>query len=817
LKAGQVHWKILPEVCVPAALQRMVGGHPLLAETLVRRGITHPEAARAFLDPDCYSPAAAEELPDLVPLVDHLENAINRGDPIWVWGDFDVDGQTATTLLVAALRDVGAQVMHYIPVRARESHGVNLPGLKSIVQSGGKVVLTCDTGITAHDAVEYARQAGIDFLITDHHDLPPELPAAPAVVNPKRLPENHPMRSLPGVGVAFQAARGLEARFGKPGLAEKHLDLLAMGIVADLASLTADTRYWLQRGLAALRQTQRPGLLAIFEMADVVRSRLSEEHISFLLAPRLNALGRLDDANPAVELLTSQDTARVRILAARLEALNAQRRLLCDQVTRAAEAQIDQSPDLLDGPALILAHPTWPAGVIGIVASRLVEQYHMPAILLACPPGEAARGSARSIEGFNITAAIAAVSVAQPGLIQGFGGHPMAAGLSLDAGRLPEFRRAFQRSAGELLGAEARPREIAVDARLPLEELSLDLVDDLERLAPFGPGNPALVMMTENLAVQSSMPVGRNREHLQVTVADAEGLTQKVIWWHAGMLGGGEDGALSDRPGENSPLMEGRIDLAYTVRSSDYRGQRQVQVEWISARPAEIPVIDLHDPLGAVQPPEPVEILDSRREPYPERLLHNLAQQPGVVIWAEGEDIPSDRSSVQEGGLNRYELLTRMKQAGQTAETLVIWTAPPGDGEIQAVLAGIKPRKVVLVARDPQLDAVQPFVRRLAGLVKHIQASGKGRVSLVRLAGAMAHRPETVLVGLEWLAARGFAAVRRVEGDELEVSGPVDAVPGSLPEIERRLIGLLEETAAYRHYFRNAIPQGLFEASRRFR
>jgi single-stranded-DNA-specific exonuclease len=665
-------------------------------------------------------------------------------------------------------------------------------------------VLTCDTGITAHDAAAFARQQGMEFLITDHHDLPPVLPEASAVVNPKRLPENHPLRSLPGVGTAFQAARALAARMGQPDLAEQHLDLVALGIVADLAILTQDTRYWLQRGLEALRETKRPGLLAIYELADVVRSRISEEHIAFLLAPRLNALGRLDDANAAVDLLTSPDPARVRILAAQIESLNAQRRLLCDQVTRAAQDQIDQNPDLLDGPALILAHPSWPAGVIGIVASRLVEQVHLPTILLACPPGEAARGSARSIEGFNITAAIAAVDSAQPGLLQAFGGHPMAAGLSLPAERLPEFRRLFQRAAAEMLGDEARPREIAMDARLSLSELNLDLVDDLERLGPFGPGNPALVMMTENLTLQNATPVGRNGEHLQVTVVDEEGTSQKAIWWHAGILGEAEGDQPVDWSREGSPLVEGRFDLAYTVRSSDYRGQRQIQVEWISARPAAAPVISVQDPFSPASLAVPVDILDGRAESDPVRWVLNRIQPSGVWIWSEGEDLP--------GGLppasNRADLLSRTGSEEGDVQTLVIWTAPPGDAELQAVLQALKPRKILLVGRDPGLDRLEPFLRRLAGLVKHIRA-GHRSANLTRLAGAMAHRRETVLAGLEWLANRGTCTCDRTGEDDVSISGPGPAEPVKAPVIEGRLKGLLNETAAYRAYFRKASSQSL--------
>jgi len=249
---------------------------------------------------------------------------------------------------------------------------------------------------------------GVDMLITDHHDLPAALPQAFAITDPKLLPEGHPLSTLSGSGVAYKLAEELYARFGRPAEAARLLDLATLGLVADLAQLTGDARYLVQRGLEALRHTQRLGLQTIMELAELAPANLTEEHIGFVLGPRLNALGRLADANPAVELLTTTDPLRARVLATQLEGLNTQRQLLCNQVTRAAEAQLRLDPALLAQPVLVLSHPAWPGGVIGIVASRLVERYHKPAILFSAPAGQPARGSARSVAGLNITAAIGA-------------------------------------------------------------------------------------------------------------------------------------------------------------------------------------------------------------------------------------------------------------------------------------------------------------------------------------------------------------------------------------------------------------------------
>ncbi len=354
--------------------------------------------------------------------VQRLLAAVSRGERVCVWGDFDVDGQTATTVLVAALRELGGVVDFHIPVRARESHGVNLPELKRIIREGAELILTCDTGIAAHDPVDYARSQGVR---RDRHR--PSRPAGSSCPTPWRSSTRSCSRRItrwrrfPGWGWPTNWPRHclpLASRAKKEG--DALLDLVALGVVADLAVQSRDTRFLLQRGLERLRNTERLGLQVLMDLAEVNQERLSEEHIAFVLAPRLNALGRLSDANAAVEFLTTNDLSRARILATDLEGLNARRKLLTDQVFEGALAQIERDPGLLERAALVLSHAAWPAGVIGIVASRLVERFDRPVVLIAAPPGELARGSARSVPGCNISAAIAD----QGELLESYGGSP---------------------------------------------------------------------------------------------------------------------------------------------------------------------------------------------------------------------------------------------------------------------------------------------------------------------------------------------------------------------------------------------------------
>jgi len=749
-------------VAVPESLRAAVGGHPLVAETLVRRGLTKVEEVQAFLDPALYDPAPASDLPGLTTAADRLEEAVRQREIICVWGDFDVDGQTATAVLFSALQDLGALVAHHIPSRRRETRGLDRPALEQLINEGVRLILTCDTGINAHEAVGYAQVRDVDVVVTDHHDLPPSLPSARAIVNPKMLPPGHPLRELPGVGVAYKLVEEIYDRAGRPEEAARYLDLVALGIVADVAVLAGDVRYLLQRGLEVLRRTERAGLQALTELAELDPARLTEDHIGFVLAPRLNALGRLADAGVAVEFLTTRDPARARILAAKLDSLNTRRKLLCDQVEQAVEEQIEHDPSLLEYAALVLNHPSWPAGVIGIVASRLTERHNRPVVLIATPPDKLGRGSARSIEGCNITEALAA----NREMLVRFGGHPMAAGFAIEPELIPKFRRALSHTVEDMLDKVGEEPALQIDSYLPLADLSLGLVEDLRRLAPFGPGNPPLTLASRNLTLVGHRCVGRGGEHLALTVEDEEGTVQRAIWWR----------------GAGSTLPQGRFDLAYTVRVNDYRGERGVQVEWVDARQVCEPPVPLRKPQ--------MQVVDLRQEADPHGALVQLRGREEVQVWAEAE------ARAEVAGRDRRELVP--------SDHLAIWTIPPGPGVLRDVLKKVAPGEVFLFGIDPGLDRLEPFLKRLAGLIKHDLRSGEGQVDISTLAAATAQQETTVRLGIAWLAARGCLAVSGEDGDGTWVAKGDGEARDDMAEVTARLRALLEETSAYRTYFAHA-------------
>jgi single-stranded-DNA-specific exonuclease len=759
-----MRWTEPAPVSVPRSLREAVGGHPLVAETLVRRGYGTAEAALTFLDPNAYGPTAPESLPGLAEAVERIEQALARRELICVWGDFDVDGQTATTVLVSTFRDLGGVVDYHIPVRERESHGVRRPWLDRELAKGVRLLVTCDTGIDAHEAVTYAQSQGVEVIITDHHELPAVLPEARALVNPHFLPAEHPLSALPGVGVAFKLAEALYLRAGRPRAAHELLDLVALGIVADVATQRGDTRYLLQRGLQVLRRTQRLGLQELMRVAGVAPEQLDEETIGFALAPRLNALGRLDDANGIVDFLTTKDLTLARTVASQLEALNARRKRVCDQVFAAIEARLERDPSLLSGSVLLLADPTWPAGVIGIVANRLVEKYYLPTLLFAAPAGELARGSARSVPGCHITDAIAS----QEGLVASYGGHAMAAGVAIEPERIESFRRGLERVLADQMPAGGLERELEVHGFVSLSELSMALVSDLQRLAPFGSGNPPLVLAAPNVTITGQRFLGRERHHLRLTVEDEHHVERQMVWWNW----------------RGAEVPKGRVDIAFTARVQEFRGDIDVQLAWQAMRPAArsetVP--------GEAASRAEIEVVDHRGCSEPLTLLTALHElHPWLAVWAEGQERKA------ANGNHRFML--------GPAETLVIWSCPPGVEVLRAVLRRVEPSRVILVARGSEEETAQALLEQLAGLVKYSLKARNGRVDPAQLAAVMGHREVTVRRGLTLLEAQGLFAMTRLDdlAFRLEAGSPPDAKRAGT--LRAALLAALGETLAYRRYF----------------
>jgi single-stranded-DNA-specific exonuclease len=759
-------WNPIRAAEVSQALLNATSDQPLVAQVLAGRGIDDPEEVRRFLDPDAYTPADPETLHDMVRGVERIEQAIRNNEHILVWGDFDVDGQTSTSLLVSMLERLGGKVSYHIPVREHESHGVAPQVLQRYIENGFDLLVTCDTGIAAVDSVAFAHEAGIDVIITDHHDLPDELPKAFALINPKFHAEDNPLSGLPGVGVAYKVIEALFTRAGRAAELESCLDLVAVGIVADLALQRQDTRYLLQRGLEVLRSTERPGFLALADNAGVKVDLLNDEDIGFQIGPRLNAVGRLSDANVSVPLLTTTDEAQAKEIADQLERLNEERKFETAVVYDSAAAQVQQEPSLRQYAALVLANPLWHEGVIGIVASRMVDEFGKPTIMLTTPEGKPARGSARSVEGYHITRAIAT----QSDILMGFGGHPMAAGLSLDAENIEAFRRGVSKALVDQRTGRAPEPTLDIELELPLEELTLETALQLEALAPFGPGNPPVNILCPGLQVEEDRPIGKDKAHRKLVVSDMAGHKCEVLWWSSA----------------DEALPNGRLDLVVRVRPGFFRGKQTLSVtlqDFERSGRAESE--------GSAGPK--AVVFDCRAESAPlEKLDEILAAAEDLQIWGE--------AAAHERAKPRAELMT--------GKTLVVWSAPPGRGEVASVLERVQPEEIYVFAKDPGVDSYEAFTQRLGGLVKYVLAEYEGGSSLEKLAGATAHSERTVVAGLEVLPAMGVQATRDEEGEILFERCQVADVAAAAD----RLRLLLDETRAFRKAFRTTEDVGSFFA-----
>jgi single-stranded-DNA-specific exonuclease len=467
-----------------------------VAVTLVRRGYRTPELARTFLAADESHPPAAFD--SMEAIVARIGAAVAAGQRITVHGDFDVDGVCATTIMVSTLRALGAECDWLIPDRIGDGYGLSAPNIEKLAKRGTALLVTVDCGVTAVEEVRLARELGIETIVTDHHQAGDELPDCP-ILHPEL--SNYPFPSLCGTGVAWKLACALRGD-------ESDLDLVALATVADVVPLIGENRSLVKRGLVEMRRTRRPGLRALMAASKCEPTRLDESDLAFRLAPRINAAGRLYRADAGVELLLTEEDGRAEEIAAELGRANSERRAREREVDTAAEAARRELPEALrEAPGLVLAGEDWHPGVVGIVASRLVERHHRPVVVVSLDGEGGGRGSGRSIPGFDLLAALQACSEH----LVSFGGHRAAAGLSLRAENLDAFREAFAAHATAVLGPEELRRTQRIDAMVGGVGLGLELAEELGQLAPFGMGNPGVRLMVPSARVSDVRTMGEGK------------------------------------------------------------------------------------------------------------------------------------------------------------------------------------------------------------------------------------------------------------------------------------------------------------------
>ena len=510
--------ELTPEESARAALlAKEVAIHPALGSLLVRRGITTPAEARRFFRPQLSELHDPFLMNDMQAAVDRLNDALGRKERILVYGDYDVDGCTAVALVYKFLAQFYSNIDFYIPDRYDEGYGISRKGVDFAAETGVRLIIVLDCGIKAVDEIAYARSLGIDFIICDHHVPDEVLPPAVAILNPKRSDNTYPFTHLSGCGVGFKFMQAFAENNGiSMSCLTSLLDLCAVSIASDLVPITGENRILASHGLRCLNTNPGIGLQAIIEVCGLADRQLSMSDIIFKIGPRINASGRMQNGREAVELLVEKDCRTATATAARINLYNEARKDLDKQMTEEAIEQVRQQPDIQTRRSIVIYNEEWHKGVIGIVASRLTEQYYRPAVVLTRSEGMATV-SARSVSGFDVYKAVQSCA----DLLTNLGGHTYAAGLTLKAENAPEFARRFEAYVAEHILKEQTKATLAIDACLDFSDVTFRFYQQLKRFAPFGPGNDRPVFCTHRVFdYGTSKVVGRGQEHIKLELVD---------------------------------------------------------------------------------------------------------------------------------------------------------------------------------------------------------------------------------------------------------------------------------------------------------
>jgi len=566
-------WQLAPPA-PPSHIAKFPHLSPITVQILYNRGVTTAAKVAAFLSESC--PAPGEEyspfgLPDMPVAVSRLRRAIQEHEPVVVYGDFDVDGVTATVLVVQTLEELGGIVYHHIPNRVTEGYGLHKEALARLAHDGARVIITADCGVRAVAEVAYAKELGMDVIITDHHSVGPALPDAVAVIDPKRYDSTYPYTELAGVGVAFKLAHALLLENQRDPFADQPvrlaaedlLDLVALGTVADIVPLRDENRWLVKRGLQVLNKMERPGIEALCSLTRLERGKVNTIAIGFALGPRINAAGRLGKADVARNLLATRYPAEAQQLAGELDRLNRERQLLTSEIEQKARALA--GPEIGDSDLIFAAAPGLQPGIVGLAASRLSEEYYRPAVVVEIGK-ETSRGSARSIPEFHITHALDTCGE----ILIRHGGHAAAAGFTVANENLKKLEADLKNIAREELFGRELASSLILDIDIDLRGLTWELQRELSRLEPYGCENPAPLFRSRSVRVSSSRAVGSDGAHLKMQLDDG---TQD---WDA----------IAFRQGDWAGKLPNRIDIAYSFEVNEWNGRRSLQLNVQDIKPA---------------------------------------------------------------------------------------------------------------------------------------------------------------------------------------------------------------------------------------
>ncbi|APB32441.1 single-stranded-DNA-specific exonuclease RecJ [Gloeomargarita lithophora Alchichica-D10] len=664
-------WLVSPTHTHRTELAQELGLSPLTVQILFDRGLYTAAAIQRFFDPHQEPlPPPFPDFADLPKALDILERAAKHQQNIAICGDYDADGMTSTSLLLRLLRGVGAKADYAIPSRMQEGYGINERIVQEFYEQGIDIIITVDNGIAAYAPIALARELGMTVIITDHHEPPPELPPAQAILNPRLIPVDSPYSSLAGVGVAYLLGLGLAQRLGYgESLTQPLLELCTLGTIADVAPLTEVNRRWVQQGLRLLTNSQLLGVRTLIQVAGLgATQELDPDHVGFQLGPRINAVGRIGDPQVVIELFTTEAETVAQQRAQDCEATNLLRRQLCTQIEQEAIAICENNvPNFPQEPVLVLVQAGWHHGVIGIVAARLVERYGVPVFLGTYEDDthRQIRGSARSIPEFHVYEALHDSRE----FLARYGGHRAAGGFTLQAADFSQWRERLHAFGRQCLQPYHLRPLLEIHAQAQLGELTLELHGELQRLQPYGMANPAPQFWTPRVRVVAQQVIGKEKNHAKLTVMDETGQKKVLAWGWAHYL----------------PLPKS-VDMAYTLRPNEFQGQTSLDLQLLGVR-YPIPQLEIKPPpaLSVIPQCLPLENLEELLE-----LLVNYTDKKLLLYGYERPEFPDsphlnyDRPQGTYGGL-------------------ILWTLPPAPIYLRWLVALARPQTLYIHAHRPPL------------------------------------------------------------------------------------------------------------------
>jgi single-stranded-DNA-specific exonuclease len=733
-------------------------GNKIAAEILYGRGYDTAEKIKDFFL-EGYNLVQTSDMPDIDKAVERIRTAIENKEKVCIYGDYDVDGVTSTSILKECMAEIGADCTYHVPDRFTEGYGMNSRVVESLSATGIKLIVTCDCGISNVVEIDLAKRLGMDVIVTDHHSIPDQLPPAFCIINPKLWGETHKAYHVSGAVAAFYLARALLESFGKEQRIESFLDLMALSIVADVVPLTSENRYWLKRGLSQISKGGRIGLNRLVEKTSRF-GKMDEEFIGFQIAPRLNAAGRLESARKGVELLTAGDDGVAASLAEELNFLNISRKEIAAEIFKNAEEMIAAYRGRPKN-IIILYNETWHHGVIGITAGKLCEKYNKPVVLLSLKEdGKTVTGSARAPEGVPMYEILQRCSEA---LIK-FGGHAGAAGLSLELSRLDSFIKKAEKVAYEYDVDQSKT--VNVDMELKIENITEELAKSLTLLSPFGEGFRQPVFLTTGVDITANLPIKDIGRRLMVS---NNSINISALYW--------EDA-------EFTSTGKG-YDIAYTVNESEFKGKKEIKLNILQ-------ILEKEEAKKAKQ--DYIKIVDMRNN---QDFCANYRPEYGDAIFFEGV-----HNLFKVKTFNRYEI--------DNVKHLIFYSIPASLKVLKEILRKAEPQKVTFVFND-SIDSTEDIFKNAVGILKYIISNKKGKTSYAELICLLGINYELIDAIIKYLSFSGLIEVEEDYDDLIITKGTGKKFPQA-EKFKQSFSMLAAEMNSFKSYIRTASLEILMTA-----